>query len=103
MFAATGNRMYFKQIKIVVPKTWSKKKYSNVSVPCISKQYIIVDDNIGGMITPQVIITKKMCGAEGKYMFLSSTEFILENGYTCWGLHGESFLFSFCYSIVLLF
>ena len=90
MFAATGNRMYFKKIKVVVPKTWSRKKYSNMSVPSLSKQYIIVDDNIRGIITPHVWTTKPMCGSEGKYMFLSSTEFILEDGDTKWGSHGRS-------------
>ena len=89
MFAATGHRMYFKKIKVVVPKTWSKYDYLRMPVPYLSKQYIIVDDK---SIGPHVKNTG-ICGAEGTYMFLSSKEFILEDGGTKWGSHGESFLF----------
>ena len=93
MFTATGHRIYFRKIRIVIPITWSKKpEYSNVPAPSLSKQYIVVDDDINKVITPHVKATAT-CGAEGTYLFLSAKEFILENGRTRWGSHGESLLF----------
>ncbi|XP_060559424.1 calcium-activated chloride channel regulator 1-like [Ruditapes philippinarum] len=87
MLTATENRLYLKNIRIVVPKSWSKKpEYLNIPAPSLSRQYIILDKIIAGMTTPHVRSTG-VCGAEGSYMFLSSTDFILKGGYTRWGSH----------------
>lgn len=31
LFIATGNRAYFKEIKILVPRTWTEKSYDTVA------------------------------------------------------------------------
>ncbi|XP_053404710.1 calcium-activated chloride channel regulator 4A-like [Mercenaria mercenaria] len=78
--------IYFRKIRIVVPKSWSvKPEYKRIPVPSITKQYIIVDKEVT-IKTPHVRGLKR-CGGEGIYMYLNSQDFILKKGFTKWGMH----------------
>lgn len=83
--------MYFKKIKIVVPKSWSSKpEYKRIPVPSLFKQYIVVDND--SVKTPHVRGLDK-CGGEGIYMFLNANHFLLKQGITNWGSHGKLLAF----------
>lgn len=85
MFTATRQKLFFKNIRIVVPKSWSfKPGYKKKAVPSLYKQYIVVDK--GGIKAPHVRGLVK-CGGEGNYMYLPADDFVLKIRTTNWGSH----------------
>ena len=87
LYKATHKRAYFKTLKVVIPRTWSKKNsYKTVSGLSSLTSHIRIgdDENI-----PPHTSGSGACGQAGSYMFLPLEEFMMQEGQTRWGIHGK--------------
>jgi len=92
LFIATKNQIYFGQIKIVIPKTWTNKpEYSYVPQLSDLSQYFSVEN--GELRVPSVKGKSPFCGEPGKFMYLP-VDFLLKPGITHVGPHGNNMLFT---------
>lgn len=90
MFTATRQKLYFKKIKIAIPKSWSLRKgYKRTAVPAAEKQYITVDK--GNVKIPHVNGLSK-CGKEANYMYLNADDFLMKLDTSNPGWHGRVIL-----------
>jgi hypothetical protein len=89
LFTATKNYLYFKKIKVIVPKTWQhKEKYKKARIPSHIEQKILIDNTKQDEKGTPRVYGIPACGTGGSYMYLHSEKFILKTGQTSWGLHG---------------
>ncbi|XP_045199675.2 calcium-activated chloride channel regulator 4-like [Mercenaria mercenaria] len=85
VFQASKQHVYFGQINIILPKTWSwKPEYTGIPARSELESYITVDE--GKVKTPQTKRKIKKCGSPGRYIYLH-TDFLLTKGKTKWGYH----------------
>ncbi|XP_052782885.1 calcium-activated chloride channel regulator 2-like [Mya arenaria] len=83
LFEATENRVYYRKINIIVPKTWTVTRENFFKVPSLFLNgYVTVEK--GKIRSPHV--KKQGCGKEGQYMYLTPS-FLLKTGSTRWGNH----------------
>ncbi|WAR27531.1 CLCA4-like protein [Mya arenaria] len=83
LFEATENRVYYRKINIIVPKTWTVTSETSFKVPSLTLTgYVTVED--GNLQSPYV--KQQECGKEGQYMYLTPS-FLLTTGPTKWGNH----------------
>ena len=86
LFSATHNQVYFREIKIIVPKTWSKRQdFKQRPIPPLTDSFISVDT--GDKFKAPQTKGHFICGKGGHYMHLT-TNFLLHVGKTNWGHHG---------------
>ncbi|XP_053405019.1 calcium-activated chloride channel regulator 2-like [Mercenaria mercenaria] len=75
LFTATRNLLYFGKIKIIVPKSWSKKSwYKQMPVRLFQMSHIIIDKD-GGSANAQVRGLTE-CGKGASYMLLPPAFFL---------------------------
>jgi hypothetical protein len=87
LFEATRHHVYFGQINIILPKSWTAKpEYTAMKARSELESYITVE--AGKMISPHTKRREKKCGHSGRYMYLHA-DFLLEEGRTKWGHHGK--------------
>ncbi|XP_053404611.1 calcium-activated chloride channel regulator 4-like [Mercenaria mercenaria] len=85
LFQASKQHVYFGQINIILPKTWSwKPEYTGVPARSELESYITVEE--GKVKTPQTKRKIKKCGYPGRYIYLH-TDFLFTKGKTKWGYH----------------
>ncbi|XP_052784082.1 calcium-activated chloride channel regulator 4A-like isoform X2 [Mya arenaria] len=83
LFEATENRVYYRRINIILPKTWTVKGENNFKVQSLLvKGYVTVEEGI----LKQPHVRQQGCGEEGQYMYLTPS-FLLKNGSTIYGKH----------------
>ncbi|XP_060571718.1 calcium-activated chloride channel regulator 1-like isoform X3 [Ruditapes philippinarum] len=85
LFKATHNQIYFRKIKIIIPKTWSRQStYKQLPTPPLKDSFFSVDKN--GDKAPQAK-GHFLCGKAGQFIHLSD-KFLMAKGRSAWGLHG---------------
>ncbi|XP_060607831.1 calcium-activated chloride channel regulator 1-like [Ruditapes philippinarum] len=96
LFTATKNYLYFKKIKVIVPKTWQhKEKYKKARIPSHIEQEIIIDNAKQSETGQPRVKGVIACGTGGSYMYLHSEKFILKTEYTSWGWHDNVIVHEF--------
>ncbi|XP_053404613.1 calcium-activated chloride channel regulator 4A-like isoform X2 [Mercenaria mercenaria] len=85
LFQASKQHVYFGQINIILPKTWSwKPEYTGIPARSELESYITVEE--GKVKTPKTQRRRNKCGYPGRYIYLH-TDFLLTEGKTKWGHH----------------
>ncbi|XP_045199674.2 calcium-activated chloride channel regulator 1-like [Mercenaria mercenaria] len=85
LFQASKQHVYFGQINIILPKTWSwKPEYIGIPARSELESYITVEE--GKVKSPHTKRKRKKCGSPGRYIYLH-TDFLFTEGKTKWGYH----------------
>ncbi|XP_045199670.2 calcium-activated chloride channel regulator 4A-like [Mercenaria mercenaria] len=85
LFEATRHQVYFRQINIILPKSWSwKSEYTEIPALSELESYITVEE--GKVKSPHTKRKRKKCGDPGWYIYLH-TDFLFTKGNTEWGPH----------------
>ncbi|KAI8482146.1 chloride channel [Branchiostoma belcheri] len=94
LYVATNNRTFFREIKILIPNTWTRKpEYQPAGTETFDRANIRVD-----LPNPQYgdnpyVQQKGGCGEEGDYMHLTP-KYVVEKEYgvETWGPNGKTFV-----------
>ncbi|XP_053404614.1 calcium-activated chloride channel regulator 1-like [Mercenaria mercenaria] len=85
LFEATRHHVFFRQVNIILPKTWSwKPEYTGIPARSELESYITVEE--GKVKSPHTKRKRKKCGYPGRYIYLH-TDFLFTKGNTKWGPH----------------
>uniref|UniRef100_A0A8C2P9R2 Calcium-activated chloride channel regulator 2 n=1 Tax=Capra hircus TaxID=9925 RepID=A0A8C2P9R2_CAPHI len=92
LFNATKRRVFFRNVKILIPATWKAGNYSKVKQESYEKANVIVTDWYGAHGDDPYTLQYRGCGKEGKYIHFTS-EFLLNDGLTAgYGSRGRVFV-----------
>ncbi|XP_029805197.1 calcium-activated chloride channel regulator 2 [Suricata suricatta] len=92
LFNATKRRVFFRNIKILVPATWKANNYSKVKQELYEKANVIVTDWYGAHGDDPYTLQYRGCGKEGKYIQFTSN-FLLNDALTAgYGPRGRVFV-----------
>ncbi|XP_025860504.2 calcium-activated chloride channel regulator 2 isoform X2 [Vulpes vulpes] len=91
LFNATKRRVFFRNIKILIPATWKANNYSKVKQELYEKANVIVTDWYGAHGDDPYTLQYRGCGKEGKYIHFTSN-FLLNDDLTAgYGPRGRVF------------
>ena len=90
LFKATHRRAYFKTLKVVIPKSWTKKDYYKTVAGLNSLTSHIRIGDSQNMIPPHTV-GSGACGQTGFYVYLPMDEFVMQDVTTSWGPHGKKY------------
>ncbi|XP_072690448.1 calcium-activated chloride channel regulator 2 isoform X2 [Canis lupus baileyi] len=92
LFNATKRRVFFRNIKILIPATWKANNYSKVKQELYEKANVIVTDWYGAHGDDPYTLQYRGCGKEGKYIHFTSN-FLLNDDLTAgYGPRGRVFV-----------
>ncbi|KAF4021617.1 hypothetical protein G4228_013574 [Cervus hanglu yarkandensis] len=92
LFNATKRRVFFRNVKILIPATWKASNYSKAKQESYEKANVIVTDWYGAHGDDPYTLQYRGCGKEGKYIHFTS-EFLLNDGLTAgYGSRGKVFV-----------
>ncbi|KAG8519513.1 Calcium-activated chloride channel regulator 2, partial [Galemys pyrenaicus] len=92
LFNATKRRVFFRNIKILIPATWKANNYSQVKQESYVKANVIVTDWCGPRGNDPYTLQYKGCGKEGKYIHFTPN-FLLNDDLTAgYGSRGRVFV-----------
>ncbi|XP_077627160.1 calcium-activated chloride channel regulator 2 [Crocuta crocuta] len=92
LFNATKRRVFFRNIKILIPATWKSNNYSKVKQELYEKANVIVTDWYGAHGDDPYTLQYRGCGKEGKYIQFTSN-FLLNDDLTAgYGPRGRVFV-----------
>ncbi|XP_047727961.1 calcium-activated chloride channel regulator 2 isoform X2 [Prionailurus viverrinus] len=92
LFNATKRRVFFRNIKILIPTTWKANNYSKVKQELYEKANVIVTDWYGAHGDDPYTLQYRGCGKEGKYIHFTSN-FLLNDDLTAgYGPRGRVFV-----------
>ncbi|DAA31360.1 TPA: chloride channel accessory 2 [Bos taurus] len=92
LFNATKRRVFFRNVKILIPATWKASNYSKVKQESYEKANVIVTDWYGAHGDDPYTLQYRGCGKEGKYIHFTS-KFLLNDGLTAgYGSRGRVFV-----------
>lgn len=73
LYKATKNQLYFKDVTIVLPKTWSiKSEYKKISGEKFSRAHVRIDDENPVVGKTPYVYGQTVCGAPAQYMHLTT-------------------------------
>lgn len=79
LYKATNNQLYFKDVTIVLPKTWSiKSKYKKISGKKFPRAHVRIDEENPVFGKTPYVFGQTACGAPGQYIHL--TTYVLNAG-----------------------
>ncbi|XP_007944387.2 calcium-activated chloride channel regulator 2 [Orycteropus afer afer] len=85
LFNATKKRMFFRNIKILIPATWKANNYSKVKQESYEKANVIVADWFGTHGDDPYTLQYRECGKEGKYIHFTPNFLLNDNLTTGYG------------------
>ncbi|XP_076976511.1 calcium-activated chloride channel regulator 2 [Tamandua tetradactyla] len=92
LFNATKRRVFFRNIKILIPDTWKANNYSKVKQESYEKANVIVADWYGAHGDDPYTLQYRGCGKEGKYIHFTPN-FLLNDHLTAgYGSRGRVFV-----------
>ncbi|XP_022436626.1 calcium-activated chloride channel regulator 2 [Delphinapterus leucas] len=92
LFNATKRRVFFRNIKILIPATWKANNYSKVKQESYEKANVIVTDWNGAHGDDPYTLQYRGCGKEGKYIHFT-LDFLLNDDLTAvYGSRGRVFV-----------
>ncbi|XP_066266574.1 calcium-activated chloride channel regulator 4A-like [Branchiostoma lanceolatum] len=94
LYVATKNRAFFKEVRILIPRTWTKKpEYLPSGTETFERANVRVDLPNPLYEDNPYVQQKGGCGEEGDYMHLTPKYVVdKEYGETYWGPNGKTFL-----------
>nr|XP_014686606.2 calcium-activated chloride channel regulator 2 isoform X2 [Equus asinus] len=92
LFNATKRRVFFRNIKILIPATWKANNYSKAKQESYEKANVIVTDWYGAHGDDPYTLQYRRCGKEGKYIHFTP-DFLLNDDLTAgYGSRGKVFV-----------
>ncbi|XP_078612819.1 calcium-activated chloride channel regulator 1-like [Branchiostoma floridae x Branchiostoma japonicum] len=94
LYVSTNSRAFFKEVKILIPKTWSKKpEYLPAGTETFERANVRVDVPNALYGDNPYVQQKGACGEEGDYMHLTP-KYVVDKQYgqAFWGPQGKSFV-----------
>ncbi|XP_066232796.1 calcium-activated chloride channel regulator 2 isoform X1 [Saccopteryx leptura] len=92
LFNATKRRVFFRNIKILIPATWKANNYSKIKQESYEKANVIVTNWYGPHGDDPYTLQYRGCGKEGKYIYFTS-DFLLNDDLTAgYGSRGRVFV-----------
>ncbi|KAM6219950.1 calcium-activated chloride channel regulator 2 [Rhynchocyon petersi] len=92
LFNATKKRVFFRNIKILIPATWEANNYIKVKQESYDKANVIVSDWHGAQGDDPYTLQYKGCGKEGKYIHFTSNFLLNDNLTAAYGSRGRAFV-----------
>ncbi|XP_006169759.1 calcium-activated chloride channel regulator 2 [Tupaia chinensis] len=92
LFNATKRRVFFRNIKILIPSTWKANNYSKVKQESYEKANILVTDWYGGHGDDPYTLQYRGCGEEGKYIHFTPNFLLNDNLTAGYGSRGRVFV-----------
>ncbi|XP_058159207.1 calcium-activated chloride channel regulator 2 isoform X2 [Dasypus novemcinctus] len=92
LFNATKRRMFFRNIKILIPVTWKANNYSTVKQESYEKANVIVADWHGTHGDDPYTLQYRGCGKEGKYIHFTPNFLLNDNLTAGYGSRGRVFV-----------
>ncbi|XP_035665433.1 calcium-activated chloride channel regulator 1-like [Branchiostoma floridae] len=92
LYVATNNRTFFKEVKILIPNTWTKKpEYLPAGTKTFERANVRVDRPNPLYVDNPYVQQKGGCGEPGDYMHLTP-KYVLDKEYgeELWGPHGKT-------------
>ncbi|KAK3102098.1 hypothetical protein FSP39_008730 [Pinctada imbricata] len=103
LYKSTKYHLYFKQVTIVVPKTWSRKaEYGRISGPQYDLAHVVLDEQNDLVGNRPYVVGVTECGAEGQHIHITpyslvrlpmqsylAKSMVHQWGRLRWGLFGE--------------
>ncbi|XP_078612939.1 calcium-activated chloride channel regulator 1-like [Branchiostoma floridae x Branchiostoma japonicum] len=92
LYVATNNRTFFKEVKILIPNTWTKKpEYLPAGTKTFERANVRVDRPNPLYVDNPYVQQKGGCGEPGDYMHLTPKYVVdKEYGEELWGPHGKT-------------
>ncbi|XP_004603685.2 calcium-activated chloride channel regulator 2 [Sorex araneus] len=91
LFNATKRRVFFRNIKILIPNTWKANNYSKVKQESYDKANVIVTDWSGAHGDDPYTLQYQGCGKEGKYIHFTSNFLLDDDLIAGYGSRGRVF------------
>ncbi|KAL2772267.1 calcium-activated chloride channel regulator 2 preproprotein [Daubentonia madagascariensis] len=92
LFNATKRRVFFRNIKILIPVTWKANNYSRVKQESYEKANVIVTDWYGAHGDDPYTLQYRGCGKEGKYIHFTPNFLLSDNLAAGYGSRGRVFV-----------
>uniref|UniRef100_A0A2K5N6A6 Calcium-activated chloride channel regulator 2 n=1 Tax=Cercocebus atys TaxID=9531 RepID=A0A2K5N6A6_CERAT len=92
LFNATKRRVFFRDIKILIPATWKANNYSKVKQESYEKANVIVTDWHGAHGDDPYTLQYRGCGKEGKYIHFTPNFLLNDNLTAGYGSRGRVFV-----------
>uniref|UniRef100_H0XAL7 Calcium-activated chloride channel regulator 2 n=1 Tax=Otolemur garnettii TaxID=30611 RepID=H0XAL7_OTOGA len=92
LFNATKKRVFFRNIKILIPATWKANNYTKVKQESYEKANVIVTDWYGAHGDDPYTLQYRGCGKEGKYIHFTSNFLLSDNLIAGYGSRGRVFV-----------
>nr|XP_003411253.1 calcium-activated chloride channel regulator 2 [Loxodonta africana] len=92
LFNATKKRVFFRNIKILIPTTWKANNYSKGKQESYEKANVIVADWYGTHGDDPYTLQYRGCGEEGKYIHFTPNFLLNENLIAGYGPRGRVFV-----------
>ncbi|KAM9242804.1 calcium-activated chloride channel regulator 2 isoform 2-T2 [Dugong dugon] len=92
LFSATKKRVFFRNVKILIPATWKANNYSKVKQESYEKANVIVADWYGTHGDDPYTLQYRGCGKEGKYIHFTPNFLLNENLIAGYGPRGRVFV-----------
>ncbi|XP_032159385.1 calcium-activated chloride channel regulator 2-like isoform X1 [Mustela erminea] len=92
LFNATKRRVFFRNVKILIPATWKANNYSKVKQELYEKANVRVTDQYGAHGDDPYTLQYRGCGEEGKYIHFTSNFFLNDDLIAGYGPRGRVFV-----------
>nr|XP_030721983.1 calcium-activated chloride channel regulator 2 isoform X2 [Globicephala melas] len=92
LFNATKRRVFFRNIKILIPATWKANNYSKVKQESYEKANVIVTDWYGAHGDDPYTLQYRGCGKEGKYIHFTLDFLLNDDLRAVYGSRGRVFV-----------
>ncbi|XP_058295604.1 calcium-activated chloride channel regulator 2 isoform X2 [Hylobates moloch] len=92
LFNATKRRVFFRNIKILIPATWKANNYSKIKQESYEKANVIVTDWYGAHGDDPYTLQHRGCGKEGKYIHFTPNFLLNDNLTAGYGSRGRVFV-----------
>ncbi|XP_012516630.1 PREDICTED: calcium-activated chloride channel regulator 2 [Propithecus coquereli] len=92
LFNATKRRVFFRNIKILIPATWKANNCSKVKQESYGKANVIVTDQYGARGDDPYTLQYRGCGKEGKYIHFTPNFLLSDNLTAGYGSRGRVFV-----------
>ncbi|XP_078500242.1 calcium-activated chloride channel regulator 1-like [Lissotriton helveticus] len=92
MFSATQRRFFFKDVKILIPKSWTSKGYQKRKHESYEKASVIVADFYVKYGDDPYTLQYGGCGQQGRYIHLTPNFLLNDDLIDVYGLRGRTFV-----------
>ncbi|XP_005081967.2 calcium-activated chloride channel regulator 2 [Mesocricetus auratus] len=92
LFNATKRRVFFRNIQILIPTTWTARNYSKVKQEAYEKANVIVTEQSGEHGDDPYTLQHRGCGEEGKYIHFTPNFLLNDELAAGYGSRGRVFV-----------